>query len=54
MDYYKKAYEKFKKMNHLMGMYMSKAREVELMKVDGDEENHRIINKKRRKVDQLG
>ena len=46
MDYYKKAYQNFKKMNHLMGMFMSKAREVELMKDDGDEESHRIINKK--------
>ena len=54
MDYYKKAYQNFKKMNHLMGMFMSKAREVEQMKDDGDEESHRIINKKQKKVNQFG
>lgn len=31
MGHYKEAYKHFKKVHHLMGMYMSKARETELI-----------------------
>ena len=37
-----------------MGMYISKAREVELMNDDGDEKNRRIIDDMWSKVDKLG
>jgi len=37
-----------------MGMYISKAREVELMNDDGNENNRRIIDAMWNKVNELG
>ena len=54
MNYYKQAYKNYKKVRHLVGMYMSKAREKELIVVEeNEEETKNLVGKKTKKVKHL-